>query len=378
MELYTGLQIGREPEGGLKVGGDPRISRIHVTVRVGGTVIVEDGGSRNGTFVNGERVRYADLDEGDILRVGDTFFHFRHEGDTDDADVPLLVGRSPAARALRARVAEIGPDAGNVLLLGEGGTGKTRVAQALHAAGARPDGPLVAVDARELQPGAFFGPEGCFERARGGTVFIDAVGRLSPELQAELLQGAAPEVRLVAATGIDIVAAVRNGAFAGGLYARIAEHLLRVPPLRERREDILPVFTLALGDGAPPVEPDLVEALLTFAWPGNVRELADAAAEIRAAGQAKRSLDRLLFEPRIRAWNEQQKVAEANARRSRIPRIQLPPHRPPVPMPPKAEVEALLSAHDGNVTAAAASADRSRRQVYRWIKKYGLVPEDYR
>jgi two-component system, NtrC family, response regulator AtoC len=211
------------------------------------------------------------------------------------------------ARALLQRAA--GVDIG-VLLSGETGTGKDLAAQALHEASPRAKGPLVALDCGALpeklldaelfghEKGAFTGADaakkGRIEMAQGGTLFLDEVGELSLESQARLMRvlqerclrrvgGSSDipvDIRVVAATHVDLAEARRDGRFREDLYHRLAEFVVHLPPLRERGKDIvelaqslLQVAALAFEKPVAGISPEAQAALQAYRWPGNVREL---------------------------------------------------------------------------------------------------------
>ena len=308
------LRIGRGvPVDEVCLAQDSQASREHAAIVVGAgqPPRLRDLGSSNGTFVNGVRLSAAlrpgevVLRDGDVLRVGGTLFLFREEPaalwSAPDTPSRTLLGQSPAMRRLRRELAVVAPSLATVLLLGESGTGKEVTARALHElSGVK--GPLVAVNCAAIPEslaesqlfghvaGAFTGAKeqpGCFRAAHGGTLFLDEVGELPLTLQPKLLraleEGAVTPVgsvvplpcrpRLIAATNRDLETAVSDGKVRGDLFARLAEIVLRLPPLRERREDILLILREALGPSTPPLTPRLAEALLLHPWPFNVREL---------------------------------------------------------------------------------------------------------
>ncbi len=221
-----------------------------------------------------------------------------------------LVFEDPASRRLLGRIEQIAPSDATALIFGETGTGKEIVARHLHELSARRGRAFVAVNCgafsetlieSELfghERGAFTGAvgakKGWFEAADGGTLFLDEIGDLSPSVQVKLLRvlqerevvrlGAREpisiDVRLVAATNVDLAAAVRSGRFREDLYYRLNVAAIDLPPLRHRPGDILPLarhFLRVYGNrlGARDVELDETAAarLLSHAWPGNIREL---------------------------------------------------------------------------------------------------------
>lgn len=222
-----------------------------------------------------------------------------------------LLGASAPMQSLLKSVVQVAPSRATVLLTGETGTGKERVAQAIHEASPRRDGPFVKLHCAALaetlleselfghERGAFTGAvtrrEGRFKLAHGGTLFLDEVSEVSPTVQVKLLrvlqerefervggnETLRVDVRIVAATNRDLAAMVREGRFRGDLYYRLNVVGLRMPPLRERREDIrlladhfLRRYTVEAGrEDITGFTPKAMEALEAYRWPGNVREL---------------------------------------------------------------------------------------------------------
>ena len=221
-----------------------------------------------------------------------------------------IVGRSAPMRKVLDLVRRVAPLESTVLILGESGTGKERIARAIHEGSARRDGPFLAVNSGAVpEPlfestlfghvrGAFTGAEGehegFFRAARGGTLFLDEVATVPFDLQAKLLRvieerhvlpvGAtkpvSTDVRLVAATNEDIDAAVEAGRFRSDLFYRLNVFPIRLPPLRERVEDIpdlidhfIRQFNIELGLSVHGIERDALGDLAAYRWKGNVREL---------------------------------------------------------------------------------------------------------
>jgi two-component system response regulator HydG len=220
-----------------------------------------------------------------------------------------LVGRAPEMEKLYRLIAKAAHSAHPVLILGESGTGKEMVAHAIHHSGPFRDKPLIPVDCGSLVPtlieselfgyvkGAFTGAsqskEGLLAIADGGTLFLDEVGELPLDLQAKLLRtlqekeirpiGSTKRVpiniRILAATNRDLEQEVAKGSFRQDLYFRLNVLSLRVPPLRERRQDIPLLVGKFLervslpSERIPEITDDAMESLIAYDWPGNVREL---------------------------------------------------------------------------------------------------------
>jgi two-component system nitrogen regulation response regulator NtrX len=216
-------------------------------------------------------------------------------------------------KRLMADVALVAPTEGRVLLTGENGSGKEEVARLIHVQSSRKDAPFVEVNCAAIpeelieselfghQKGAFTGAvrdqKGKFREADGGTLFLDEVGDMSLKTQAKVLRAlqegrvepvggggtVGVDVRVIAATNKDLAGEITRGRFREDLYFRLAVVPLRVPPLRERPEDILPlaeafITRIAHQYGRPPrhLGPEAKDTLLRHDWPGNVRELKNA------------------------------------------------------------------------------------------------------
>ncbi len=218
-----------------------------------------------------------------------------------------IIGASEKMKQVLELAGRVAASDASVIITGESGTGKELLAKAIHYNSSRAEGPFIAVNCAAIPDtlieselfghvkGAFTGAvkdkEGKFELADGGTIFLDEIGELRVDLQAKLLRviqerqvdrvgGGLPypiDVRIIAATNMDIERAVRDGAFREDLYYRISVITLRLPPLRERREDIplLAEYFLRkyVRSGDVKIEPEALAMLSAHGWPGNVREL---------------------------------------------------------------------------------------------------------
>jgi two-component system response regulator HydG len=224
-----------------------------------------------------------------------------------------LVGDAPAFRAVLETLRQVAPTNATVLLQGESGTGKELAARLVHDLSPRASGPFVPIHCAAIpeglleselfghEKGAFTGAaarkEGRFERAHGGTLLLDEVGEMSPTVQVKLLRflqdgvlervgGTEPlrlDVRIVAATNKDLAAEAKAGRFREDLFYRLDVVSVRLPPLRERREDVLPLasfFMRRVAESLPKkvtgLSPAAAAALERYAWPGNVCELQHA------------------------------------------------------------------------------------------------------
>jgi DNA-binding NtrC family response regulator len=303
------------------VVSDNSISLQHARfVLQDGRISVTDLDSRNGTFLRGSRIREAELDAGDELQMGRarvivaaTARTEALAGEEPVASADDLVVESDKMKQLYRDAARAAPAELPVLILGETGAGKEHVAIAIHREGPRREKPFVVVNCAAIPPGllesTLFGHErgaftgaagraiGMFERAHGGILFLDEIGELPIGAQAALLRaietgriyrvGASTEVaidaRIVAATHCDLEAMVEDGSFRRDLFYRLSGVVLKVPPLRERPEEIAALSRYFLAKArrewrtsAPTLTADALRALESYSWPGNVRQLRHA------------------------------------------------------------------------------------------------------
>ena len=305
---------------------DPTVSRLHVVLRIKGDALrVIDPGSHNGTAVDGTRVRDAFARPDSAIVIGRTTLRLRMLSDV--VELPLsssdhfgkLLGSSVAMRRVFSLLERVAMSDTTVLIEGETGTGKELAAAGVHEASPRSGGPFVVFDCSavspELMEGELFGHvrgafttaiadrKGAFEEADGGTLFLDEIGELPLELQPKLLRALESrqvrrvgsnllrsiDVRIVAATNRLLLREVDRGTFREDLYYRLAVVTARLPPLRERCEDI-PMLarhfesTRALRTSSAPLPDAFVAALAAQAWPGNVRELRNAIERLMSLG----------------------------------------------------------------------------------------------
>lgn len=407
--------IGRRPQAveSIALTEDPVLSRTHATVTCSGQdLMLTDENSRNGTLLNGERITGAvKLTDNDVIRLGDTLLLLRLEAAGEQsAPERGLLGLSPAVRRLRHTVSQVGPTAAGVVLLGESGTGKGVTARAIHSASGR-DGPFVAVNCTTIpenlaeselfghKAGAFTESKkdqvGYFRAAQGGTLFLDEVGDLPETLQRKLLhaieeRAVVPvgstkpipcDTRIITATSVDLEEAVRLGRFRGDLLARLGERVVDLPPLRDRREDILPLLRKFLGS-TQGMGPELAWGLVLHPWPFNLHELQKIAMELGVKGGTTQVLELALVERRLRAFGgtAMQRVgSDLTVEGGTNPVGYVNPVRPARPGPPtRQELEFALREHDGVVAEAAQAMGRPRKQIYRWLTKYEMDPGAFR
>ena len=306
-----------------------------------------------------------------------------------------LIARSPVMVALFDLIRTLSHSDATILLIGESGTGKEVVARAIHAASSRRSGPFVAVNCAALPEqlleaelfghvrGAFTGAVrdrvGRFELAAGGTLLLDEVGDMSPRLQAGLLRvlqehtfervgeshTRTADVRIIAATNVDMLQAVADGRFREDLYYRLRVVPIELHPLRERREDIAPLARHLLGRvGARHgrmlrLSPDALRELLRRDWPGNVRELENALEYAVAVCQGQT----------VHVADLPPETLARPARRAPMP---LPEEPADDGAPGRQEILDALEAHRWRRAAAADALGVSRTTLWRRMRELGL------
>jgi DNA-binding NtrC family response regulator len=376
---------------------DPTVSRYHTELEARSDGIrVRDLGSTNGTLIGGVRVQEGIVEKDTLLLLGNVPVRVRVEvqpvsGDGSAPNVQGLVGRSGAMQQLFTTLAAAAPTDATVLIVGDTGTGKEVIARALHAQSLRAQTPLVTVDCAALSPelveselfghvkGAFTGAtadrKGAFLAAHGGTLFLDEVGELPLEVQPKLLRAVElgsirrlgedmPEhvdVRIVAATRRDLELETKRGTFRSDLYFRLAVITLRLPRLRDRREDI-PLLARHFAERLGHAHVELPDALLSrfesYAWPGNVRELANVVERAMAMPGADVELEAAAEHAGgAEAWHG---LPFREAKERLIDQFT------------RAYLSHLLEAHGGNVAEVAQASGIARPYVYELLNRFGL------
>ncbi len=416
--------IGRSAgDGGLELA-DRRASRQHAVIQAAlGAIHILDTSS-NGTFVNGQRIETAVLNDGDIIRVGDSFMLLRYvPSGITDVTIEGMLGKAPSMCALRRTIATVAATNATVLILGESGTGKELVARALHDLSKR-SGHFIAVNCSAIPEtlaesqffghvaGAFTGAttdhRGYFRDANEGTLFLDEIGEMPRKLQPKLLRvledsvvtpvgatrSAPVDIRVVAATNLNLHGAIDDGYFRGDLYARLAEITIPTPPLRDRREDILPILERALGPNAPRLSPELVSGLLLHPWRFNVRELVKIATQLRIYGATAEQLELAMVDSRLDYASEASSPGMVPVQPTPTPAPAPAPAAPATAtapakrrsrttgaqeeIPSRDALVSLVSESKGNISELSRKLGRSRRQIYRYLEKYGIDLDAYR
>jgi len=337
----------------------------------------------------------------ETLKTAERKLHDRHRALTRVAPevvLPLgIVAKSSAMRQLVDLAQRVAKVDSTVLITGESGSGKERVARLIHEESTRTAGPFIAVNcgaitetlleselfghARGSFSGATQDRPGLFEAANGGTLLLDEVGEVSPGMQVKLLRAIQEReirrvgenksrqinVRIVAATNRDLALGVTGGAFRQDLYYRLKVVELHVPPLRERREDILPLARVLLAGSAlwmkreiSGLSPAAAEQLLRYEWPGNVRELENTME--RAVALAPGS--------RVELSDLPEEVRQAFPRpAASMETVQ------PLELVEKEYILAALELNAGNQTRTAEQLKIGSATLYRKLKSYGLIGE---
>jgi len=321
-----------------------------------------------------------------------------------------VIGGSVPWKQVVTQAAQVAPTDTTVLLLGESGTGKEVVARLIHRASSRKDGGFVALNCAALpeqlleaelfgyERGAFTGATqskpGQLEQASGGTLFLDEVGEMSPQVQAKFLRVLQErefqrlggtrilktDTRVVAATNRDLQLAMSHGQFREDLFYRLNVFAIRLPPLRERPDDVLPLSEAFLTEyaqslGRPPsgISKDARRQLMEYHWPGNVRELRnilERAAILCDGGLITSEHLAFAIVPEPRPSPAEPPVAAASS----------PPASPSVPAPPLGDlaavertmIEQALQTARFNKSKAAAALGLTRAQLYVRMRKHGL------
>jgi DNA-binding NtrC family response regulator len=403
---------------------DSKVSGLHCEIRLDDRGYrLRDLDSTNGTYVSSLRINDVYIAGGAQIALGGTRLKFEPLGESIEIELAdtdrfgSMIGRSVKMREMFARLEKLSRADTTVLVTGETGAGKELVAEALHDHSPRKDGPFVVLDCGSIPPnlieselfgherGAFTGATasyaGAFERAHGGTVFLDEIGELPLAMQPKLLRvlerkevrrvGGTKtievDVRIVAATNRDLGVEVNRGRFREDLYYRLAVARVHVPPLRERKDD-LPllidhILATTPGGESASIAQETIDLMMKHDWPGNVRELRNVIERAVLLAEAPDSEDALRrapvpaprSEPSITVTPSQtQTAAEGqmtvpvdvsipfkNAKQNVISEFE------------RRYISRLLAQHDGNISAAARAAGIDRMSIHKMLHRLGLA-----
>jgi transcriptional regulator with GAF, ATPase, and Fis domain len=409
----TPITIGADPECDLTLV-DRSVSRRHAEVwRDNDGIIVRDLGSTNGTFYHEARVREVSVPLGGEISFGKTKVKIVPEEVSVEAKPHIaerlgpLIGGDLRIREIFTLIEDLAESEVTVVIEGETGTGKELVARAIHEHSRRKNGSLVVFDCssqpKDLIESALFGHvkgaftgataprEGAFERANGGTIFLDELGELTLELQPKLLRvlesrevqkvGGGDydpvDTRVIVATNRNLRAEVRGGRFREDLYYRLAVVKIQLPPLRERLADIprLVQHFIELSGAQLTIDPSSWERLKAHTWPGNVRELKNVVDRAAALARGKTNIDLASFiqhdDPQDGSLNTpavpistDTGVSFKEAKGKIISDFE------------SRYVEALLRQHDNNISVASREAGIDRKHFKELMRKYGISAKD--
>lgn len=313
-------------------------------------------------------------------------------------DFSNIVAKSEKMKVVLEQISHIAKTDSSVYLHGESGTGKELIAKTIHLASPRKDRPFIAINCAAIpenlleselfghEKGAFTGAvqstKGLFTQAHTGTIFLDEIGDMSLILQAKFLRvlqerqfysvgGKKPievDVRVIVATNKDLQNEVREGRFRDDLYYRIHVIPVNLPPLRERKEDILPLtdifvkeFSAQMGKGVKGLTPEAIQKLMQYDWPGNIRELKNTIEYAIAMTQHDIISEKYVLQGKELPLSGALKpLSEARAEFD------------------KNYLMHLLGISGGNVTKAAKMAGKYRADFYNLIKKYGIDLSSYK
>ncbi|MBK7865441.1 MAG: sigma 54-interacting transcriptional regulator [Archangiaceae bacterium] len=385
--------VGSSEGVGLRLS-DGAVSRFHVELRARPDgVLIKDLGSTNGTLLAGARISECIVDGEASLKVGKTSLRITVAEENHGVSQPRTsfgeaVGAGPAMQRLFGVLERVARSDSPVLLEAETGTGKDVLARGLHGASNRARGPYLVLDCAALTAslvesdlfghaaGAFTGAsgarKGAFERADGGTLFLDEVGELPLPLQPKLLRALeagtvrpvggdldlSVDVRVIAATHQSLESRVAAGTFREDLYYRLAVIPLKVPPLRERLED-LPVLVehllARLGQSGHPLPESFWRFAHAHRWPGNVRELHNA---------LERALAGVDFGDASAAAAPARELPYKAAKEQLVDRFT------------RDYLQSLITRFDGRVSKMAAAAGISPFYVRQLLKKHGQTARE--
>jgi DNA-binding NtrC family response regulator len=403
---------------------DSKVSGLHCEIRLDDRGYrLRDLDSTNGTYVSGLRVNDVYIQPQAQIAMGSSRLKFEPLGESIEIELAdtdrygSMIGRSVKMRELFARLEKLAGTDTTVLVTGETGVGKELVAEALHDNSPREKGPFVVLDCGSIPPnlieselfgherGAFTGATnsyaGAFERAHGGTVFLDEIGELPLGMQPKLLRvlerkevrrvGGTKtievDLRVVAATNRDLGVEVNRGRFREDLFYRLAVARVHVPPLRERKDDIPllieHILTTTPGGEIASIAQETIDLMMKHDWPGNVRELRNVIERAVLLAEAPDSEDALRRSPGTAPRSEPSITVTPSQTATSTDASMTVPVDVAVPFKlakqnvisefEKRYISRLLAQHDGNISAAARAAGIDRMSIHKMLHRLGLA-----
>ncbi len=389
------IRVGKAEDNDL-VLPEETVSRVHLEIlRDAKGYLLRDLHSTNGTFLDGAEIREAYIRAGSVITVGTVQLKFQpFEERLEIFPSPReslgdLHGRSRKMRELFGLIERVAPTEATILVEGEPGTCKDTAARAIHAASRRKGGPFVVVDCRAQSgqpmesellghekgafPGAHAARQGAFELSAGGTLYLDEIGDLSLDLQPKLLRvleqrearrtggnrAIKVDVRVIASSRLDLKREAERGKLREDLYFRLSQVVVRVPPLRERREDIPLLIEQARAKHKElALDPAAEAGLAAHDWPGNVRELMsvlERGIPVGAGGPGAMAMG-AQPEPEFDSHRSYRDNKDRWEREFEVRYLRW-----------------LLGRAEGNISRAAREADMDRKYLHKLLKKHNIV-----
>ncbi|HET9992828.1 MAG TPA: sigma 54-interacting transcriptional regulator, partial [Kofleriaceae bacterium] len=403
---------------------DSKVSGLHCEIRLDDRGYrLRDLDSTNGTYVSSLRINDVYIVAGSQIALGGTRLKFEPLGESVEIELAdtdrygSMSGRSVKMRELFARLEKLARSDATVLVTGETGAGKELVAEALHDNSPREKGPFVVLDCGSIPPnlieselfgherGAFTGATGsyagAFERANGGTVFLDEIGELPLNMQPKLLRvlerkevrrvGGTKtievDVRIVAATNRDLGVEVNRGRFREDLYYRLAVARVHVPPLRDRKDDlpllIEHILATTPGGEAAQIAQETIDLMMKHDWPGNVRELRNVIERAVLLAESPENEDSLRRAPAPVPRSEPSVTVTPSQTATSTDAQMTVPVDVTIPFKMAKQnviseferryISRLLAQHDGNISAAARAAGIDRMSIHKMLHRLGLA-----
>jgi DNA-binding NtrC family response regulator len=407
------IRIGKV-EGNDLVLPEETISRVHCEIlRDAKGHLLRDLHSTNGTFLDGAEIREAYIRSGSVITVGMVELKFQPFEErieilpSEKSSLGEMVGGSIRMREIYGLVERIAPTEATVLIEGETGTGKDLVARTIHELSRRKSAPFVVVDCGAVasnlieselfghEKGAFTGAsttrQGAFEMAHGGTLFLDELGELSLDLQPKLLRVLEQreirrvggnrtikvDIRILAATKQELAKEVAKGKFREDLYFRLSVVPIRMPSLRERKEDLPDLVRAFLSkmDGRE-LDASAMQALIVHDWPGNIRELRNVLERgVALTPKGDGSASGISEPVRLISLPGQEAVAEAVAATAFDATLSYRDNKEKWEHEfEKRYLTWLMQRSQGNISRAAREADMDRKYLHKMLKKHAIVP----